>query len=56
MIAPSQPSSRATMSVRPEPAAILVNVSVRALPPVSILFSSIVMFGFSSMYWSYRAS
>ena len=50
MIEPSQPSSIATMSLRPEPAAILVKASVRALPPVSMLVASILMPGFASSY------
>src|SRR5665648_481353 len=56
MIAPSQPSSRATTSARPEPAAILVKASVRAFPPVSMLVASMVTFGCICMYSSYRPS
>ena len=51
-MAPSQPSSIATTSLRPEPAAIFVNASVRALPPVSMLVASIVTFGFAYSYSS----
>ena len=52
MTAPTQPSSIATMSETPLPAASLVNRSVRALPPVSMFVASIVMFSCSSMYSS----